>query len=469
MASFDLTLEEPIYYSSATALAGALAAGDLSSRELTEVVLARIEQVNGALNAVVALDAQSALERADEADRARARGQSLGPLHGIPMTIKDSFDTAGLVSTGGTKGRRNFVPDRDATVVARLKKAGAHVIGKTNTPQFTSSFETDNDVYGQTKNPYDLARSPGGSSGGAAAILAAGGSPLEIGSDFGGSIRLPSAFCGTAGIKPTMGRVPRTGHIFPFGGVTDSMQQIGPMARRVEDLILALPLMVGPDGIDPAIVPMPLGDPNAVGVGDLNVAFYAGAAFAEPMDAIQQTVREAARAIAVTGAKVDEVEAASFTEAFTAGIGLFGADGGAGFARLLKEAGTTTTRPLENAREGLSAVELDELLNRWYGVRSQIATAYLGFDVILSPANARTAPPIGWANEEGSIQAFSYTILHNVSGWPSGVVRCGTDPDGLPIAVQITAHPSREDLVLAVALELERQFGGFQRPAERAW
>ena len=226
--------------------------------EVVQACLDRIDQVNPQLNAVVQLAATRALEEAREADEALARGESNGPLHGVPMTIKDSLDTAGLISTGGTKGRESFIPQQDATVVRRLREAGAILLGKTNTPEFTLSFETNNLIYGRTNNPYDTSRTPGGSSGGAAAIVAAAGAPFDIGSDFGGSIRLPSHLCGIAGLKPSSGRVPRTGHIYPFGGVQDSFQQIGPLARYVEDLALILPLIAGPDFIDPGVVEMPL-------------------------------------------------------------------------------------------------------------------------------------------------------------------------------------------------------------------
>ena len=231
----------------------------------TRALLSRIEQVNGELNAVVQLSAQGAQTEAEAADAQLARGAVRGPLHGVPITIKDSLDTAGIVSTGGTTGRREFVPDHDATVVRRLREADAIILGKTNTPELTLSFETDNQVYGRTDNPFDVARTSGGSSGGAAAIIAAGGSPLDIGSDTGGSIRVPAHCCGITGLRPTSGRVPRTGHIVPYGlGSLDSLTTLGPMARRVEDLALTLPVISGVDWRDPTVVPLPLGDPKEV-------------------------------------------------------------------------------------------------------------------------------------------------------------------------------------------------------------
>ena len=193
----------------------------------------------------------------------------------MPFTIKDSLDTAGVVTTAGTVGWRDRVPERDATVVARLREAGGILLGKTNTPEFTWANETDNDVYGRTSNPYDLARTPGGSSGGSAAIVAAGGSPFDIGSDSGNSIRQPAHLCGVAGIKPTSGRVPRTGHWPGYEGLFESFTQLGPIARRVEDLALVLPLIAGPDGEDPHVVPAPLGDPASVDVSRLRVAWFA--------------------------------------------------------------------------------------------------------------------------------------------------------------------------------------------------
>ncbi len=254
-------LKEPLINSSVSSLAHAIQAKQVSSVEVVQACLDRIDEVNPTLNAVVQL-APGATEAARAADEALARGDLFGPLHGVPMVIKDSLDTKGVISTGGTKGRENFVPAEDATVVRRLKEAGAILLGKTNTPELTLSFETTNLVYGRTNNPWDTSRTSGGSSGGAAAIVAAAGAPFDIGSDFGGSIRLPAHFCGIAGLKPSAGRVPRTGHIYPFGGVQDSFQQLGPLARYVEDLALILPLIAGPTSSTPASWPCHWGIPT---------------------------------------------------------------------------------------------------------------------------------------------------------------------------------------------------------------
>ena len=213
-----------VIYSSVKAIAEAIREKEVSAVEVVQAHLDRIDEVNERLNAVVHLCAERALDEAREADAALARGESKGPLHGVPMTLKDSLDTEGVVTTGGTTGRRDFVPDQDATVTARLRAAGAVLLGKTNTPELTMAGETDNLVYGRTNNPFNLERIPGGSSGGAAAIVCAGGSPFDIGSDTGGSVRMPSHFCGIAGIKPNSGRVPRTGHIIPWGMGADGRQ-----------------------------------------------------------------------------------------------------------------------------------------------------------------------------------------------------------------------------------------------------
>src|SRR5712675_299110 len=268
--------------SSASELAEAVRSKKWSSKEIVEAHLDRIAKVNPKLNAVVQLTAEAARKEADEADAALARGEIKGPLHGVPVTIKDTLETAGVICTGGTKGRANFVPKADATAVARLRAAGGIILGKTNVPELAGALETDNLVYGRTNNPYDLTRTPGGSSGGEAAIVAACGSPLGLGTDAGGSIRIPAHFCGLAAIKPTSGRVPRTGQ-FPMPmGARNAVFHVSLIARRVDDLALALPIIAGPDFRDHSIVGMPLLDSKAVTLNGLKLAYYEDGGAATP-------------------------------------------------------------------------------------------------------------------------------------------------------------------------------------------
>ena len=453
-----------VIYASATALARAIRAKEISSVEVVQAFLERIAAVNPALNAVVQLRAEAALAEARAADATLARGQSTGPLHGVPMTIKDSLDTAGVITTGGTTGRATYVPAQDATVVARLRAAGAILLGKTNTPELTLWGETDNLVYGRTNNPYDLTRTPGGSSGGAAAIIAAGGSPLDIGSDTRGSIRLPAHFNGIAGIKPTSGRVPRTGHIVPWGlGAVDALTQLGPLARYVEDLVLILPLICGPDWQDPAMVPMPLGDPQAVTVRGLRVALYTDNGVMAVTPHTAAAVHRAGTALTEAGASVHEDRPAMLERAEALYTTLSDADGRAWVRRLLQQACTTAIHPqlqkrLEDAKP-LSVGDFTALLEEVDRCRSAMLTFLQSYDLILCPVCAFPAPPHGT-----TMSIPSYTGVYNMTGWPGAVVRGGTSPEGLPIGVQIVARPWREDVALAVAQYLEEALGGWQRP-----
>jgi amidase len=459
-------LSDPLHYSSVAALAAAVRSKEVSSEELVRHHLARIEAVNGDLNAVVQLAGDRAIEEARRADAALAAGNSLGALHGVPMTVKDSFDTEGVISTGGTTGRASFIPSSDATAVRRLREAGAILLGKTNTPELTLSYETDNLIYGRTKNPYDLERTSGGSSGGAAAILAAGGSPFDIGSDYGGSVRLPSHCCGTAGIKPTTGRVPRTGHIYPPGGMLDSFQQIGPMCRQVGDLSLLLSVIAGPDGKDPAIAPAPLGDPADVDVSSLRIQFHVDNGIAEPTAETATTVRRAVEALGDEVASIAEGRPPGIEASFEICTALWAADGGAATRRLLLEYGTTDSSlgAIERS-DPLSAEEIDALIHRWDVFRRDMLTVFQSYDVLLSPVNASPALPHGTSTTGSGFVGFSYTMTHNLTGWPGAVVRCGTSDDGLPIGVQIVAAPWREDVALAVAERLESALGGFVAPS----
>jgi len=462
------SLADPIYFSSVCALSQAIQKKAVSSEEVVRACLERIKVVNPKLNAVVQQNQKESIERARQADAALARGENWGPLHGVPMTIKDSFDTAGLISTGGTLGRKNFVPTEDATVVKRLREAGAILLGKTNTPEFTLSFETDNLVYGKTNNPYDITKSPGGSSGGAAAIIAAGGSPFDIGSDLGGSIRFPAHLCGIVGIKPTSGRVPRTGHIYPFGGLQDSFQQVGPLARYVDDLALLLPIIMGPDWIDPSIIAMPWHDPATIDITKLRISFHTDNGVVTPTPETMQTVTKVAKSLANAKIAVEEVRPTGIEETFAVGWPFFLWDSGAGIKQILKKAGTVQHSPqLQGVFDSpaLSVSELDQLIMRWYEWRSKMLMFMKNYDVIVSPANASPGHPHGLTSNPDNLPIYSYTVTHNLTGWPGVVVRAGTSPEGMPIGVQIVARPGCEDVALAVAKFVETIHGGYQRPS----
>ncbi len=403
----------------------------------------------------------------------------MGPLHGVPMTIKDSIDTEGVITTGGTVGRMNYVPQRDATVVARLRKAGAILVGKTNTPEFTLAGggipgvnSTANIIYGTSHNPYDLTRTTSGSSGGAGAIVAAGGVPFDIGSDWGGSIRGPAHANGIAGIKPTSGRVPRTGHIVDYGGIYDSWQQLGPLARRVEDLILILPLISGPDFRDAAIVPVPWADPALVEVGKLRVAFYPDNGVAETSAETKETVRRAAGHLEEAGCRIrEDLPKDLMMEMEEVRFRLTRADGWTFVQRVADKWGTKATSPvlLERMKmEPLPTPEFTDLLERQDAARTKLLQWAKNYDVILCPAAGRPAEAINLGGEvlrSRSEPGRGYTGLYNSTGWPAAVMRGGTAPDGLPIGVQVVGRPWREDVVLAVCRHLEGKMGGWRKPS----
>lgn len=432
---------DELCYLSATTLARRIRERELRSEEVVQAHLRRIEVVNPRLNAVVQLGREQALEDARAADAALAHGQHIGPLHGVPFTVKDWIDAAGLPCTGGDLAFRTRVPAEDATVVARMRQAGAILLGKTN-------VGVENPVYGRTNNPYNLAYSPTGSSSGEAALIAAGGSPLGLGSDSGGSIRQPAHACGIAGLKPTTGRIPLTGH-FPFiSAMNDPRTTIGPMTRFVEDLALALSILSGMDWKDASVIPMPLADWRAVDVRTLRVAYYTHHAEAEPTSETAETCRQTAHVLADMGARVEQAlpprieEASHITRQYWQRPESASAD----------EWVTT-----EEVR--LSSLEVEQHLFNWDRFRRALIGFIAHYDVILTPAAERPATAHG--TEAGWIP---YTLPYSLTGWPCVVVRAGTAPEGLPIGVQIVARPWRDDVALAVAHVIERSLGGWQPP-----
>jgi amidase len=443
----------------------------VSSRELISAHLNRIAAINPVLHAAVEVQSERELADASAADRELAAGSLRGPFHGVPFSIKDSIDQAGSRSTAGTWGRRNAPPaTADATLVARLRNAGAIPIARTNLPDLLFAFESANLLFGQTNNPYDVTRTSGGSSGGEAALVAACGSPLGLGSDAAGSVRLPAAFSGIAGIKPTSGRLPRTGHFPPAGGWLETLWQIGPMARRVEDLVEAMRVLTGPDGIDPTVPDVPYRDPRKVKLAELRVAVFTDNGFAAADEEVAGVVRAAAAALASAVRSVEESRPACLAAAYDLEMKLIGPDGGDGLRAYLQELGSTEVHPLLTGwldKLEPYRTDLAGLARYWTELdayRAEMARFLRRYDAILCPAYIHAALPHGESIRDDNFRGFSHTMAFNVAGWPAAVVRCGESSTGLPIAVQVAAAPWREDIALRVALWLEEAFGGW-RPA----
>lgn len=458
---------------SATEVAKLIREKKVSSVELVKACYERIDAVNPRLNAVVMQCRERAMKEAQEADAALARGQIKGPLHGVPMTIKDSLDTEGVVTTGGTQGRANFVPKKDATCVARLRAAGAILLGKTNTPEFTIGGigglgTTANLVYGFSKNPYDLERSTSGSSGGAGAIVAAYGAYFDIGTDFGGSIRGPAHANGIAGIKPQTGRVPRTGHIVDYGGVFDSYQQVGPMTRSVEDLDLITKIISGPDSMDAAIQPMPWPDYKAIDVKKLRVAYYLshGPGSVALTPETKEMVLRSAKYFSDLGCSVEESMPPRLQFATELNRQLREGDGNSWQKRLVERYGTKVPGPARRFDfPMLPTAEFTRLLEERDAWKSEMLQWVKNYDVILCPVSYQEAPLIG---EQGGpswgTPGSSYTSHYNMTGWPAGVVRAGTAANGMPLGLHVIAQPWREDVVFAAMQYVESKTGGWKAP-----
>jgi amidase len=420
---------------SAVALAAGIRNGSFSSTEGVQAYVQRIAEVNPSLNAIVQLGAEQALEQARAADEARAHGEPLGPLHGVPFTAKDVYETAGLIAAAGVEERAAYIPQRDATVIARLRCAGGILLGKTNCPPYGGGGESSNPVYGRTNNPYRLDHTPGGSSGGEAAIIAVGGSPCGVGSDSGGSIRLPAHYCGIAGLRPTVGRVPNTGVFCQPGGLSDPRTTCGPMARYVKDLAIMLPIIAGEDGCDSGVVPVPLGDYRSVNLKELRAAWYTDDGLMSPTAATASTVSAVTQILSAAGVKMEERWPAGIEDALDISMRYW--------------------RFEEN-----SGAEYQRLYADWDAYRSRMLGFMAGYDLLLCPASATPAGPHGSVNTI----SFSYTLPFSLTNYPALVLRAGTSPEGLPIGVQLVACPWHEDIVLAAGLKVEEALGGWQAP-----
>lgn len=472
--AFAALAADDVLGKSVVQIAAMLRNKQISAVELVKRCYARIDEVNPSLNAVVFFCRERALAEAQQADALLASGKTLGPLHGVPFTIKDSFDTAGVVSTGGTLGRKDYVPGKDATVVARVRAAGGILLGKSNTPEFTlggGARGTYNLVYGQTYNPYNPKYSPAGSSGGAGAIVAAGGAFFDIGSDYGGSIRGPANVNGIAGIKPTLGRVPRTGHIVGYGGAYDSFQETGPLTRYVEDLALLLPILAGPDDWDAAMAPVPLGDPARVDLKSLRVAWYGSDGITEPSAEIQAMVKQCVGYFDKLGCKIAKDMPPKMKELADARRVFSQASGGDNMRRLLKKHGSLQASPgLRLDGEEIPSSEFTAACETMDAIKSEQLSWFEQYDLILCPSSAQPptiVPPEFVRPRNGANPGGGYNSQYNTTGWPAGVVRAATSKDapGMPLGIQAVAQPWRDDVVIAALAYIEKQTGGWKAPS----
>ena len=463
-------MNSDLYFLSARKLAALIKEKKISCVEVIQTYLDRIQQINPKLNALVQVaEPEIALKKARIADEKLAKSQNLGPLHGLPITIKDCCKVQDFIISKGSNGY-NFLCKEDATAVARLKAAGGIILGISNVPEFNIAYETDNDRYGKTLNPYDLNRTPGGSSGGEAAIIAAGGSVLGLGTDGAGSIRQPAHNTGIVGLKPTRGLIPNSGNVPSDGrGLLRPFFTYGPMARFVDDIELSLPLLSGPDNADPDAIPISINKP-LIRCKDLRIAFYSDNGIVTPDKATLHTINQ------VTHILQDEVQQIEhqrpphlkelyilITETF-----ILGGDKGLGLKNLLHHLGIN--KPSYLVKEFLaiarqcefSITELHQRLRRIDELRISLEKFFIPYDAIICPVAATPAKLLGHSFIEG--HDFSYLNIYNLTGWPVLTVRCGSSEEGLPIGIQIVAKPWHDNIALMIGQKLETLLGGWQKP-----
>ncbi len=455
-------MEDPLFFTDATEMAAKVRGGELSPVDLVGAHLDRIALINPKINAIATL-VEDALDQARDAEAAAGKSEFRGPLHGVPVTVKDVFDTAGLRSTRGSLLFSDLAPDADATAVARLKSAGAILIGKTNTPEFALRAETSNRLFGCTLHPYDADRTCGGSSGGEAAAIAAGLSPLGIGTDLGGSNRLPSHYCGIVGLKATHGRIPLTGS---WPALMGRHMHVGPLCRTVRDAALALEVLSGPDQMDPWATTAPWTRPDLLGgnIAGLRVGFFEVGPFAPVDPQIRSAVVRAATVLAECGAVIEEVDfdwgdclAIDVCMAMVVGEG----------EHYLRAFVAGRENELTEQIAGLLALPppaLEDFLTSM-DKRDQLAadvTRYFeDHDILLCP----TSPTLAHGHDAETLEidgreagvghAANITATFGMTGSPAISVPFATSSEGLPIGVQVVADHFQEPLMFEVAAALE--------------
>jgi Asp-tRNA(Asn)/Glu-tRNA(Gln) amidotransferase A subunit family amidase len=460
---------------SAVKMAAMIRDREVSAVELVDAHYREIHRVNGRLNAFVSIDEERARRQAALADDAIAANAPLGPLHGVPITIKSSIDVAGLTCEAGTRLRQGYVAEADAPVVSRLKSAGAIVLGNTTVPEFLMAWETDSALHGRTNNPWDVARTPGGSSGGEAAAIASCCSAGGIGSDGGGSIRVPAHFSGICGLKPTPGRIPATGHFPASVGPFALLGVVGPMARTIADLTLLFEVIAGPDHGDPNAAPVPLRPFDQATLLRTRIGYFDDdgrvPVATETRTAIQRTVQ----ALGDQGFTVEPFVPEGLDDALRLWRALF-IDG---VAILLRQAYqgreddmyaiVREILRLSDQDPPLTAASLLDVLFARDVVRAKFLEQMERYPILLCPVSAIPAFRHGersWTVGHKTVhypEAFSYSQYFNLLGNPAAVVPMGRSAEGLPIGVQIVGRPWEEERVLAISQCVE-QAGGWTEP-----
>jgi len=463
------------FYSTIADLRERIRSKELSPVEIVEAFLRRIAELDPKLNSFVHLDAEGARKQARAAESAVMSGAALGPLHGIPVTVKSCIDVAGWRCPAGSLLRKDYIPHVDAPLVHRLKAAGAIVLGNTNTPEFLMAYESNNLLTGKTSNPWDLARTAGGSSGGEAAAVAAGCSMGGVGSDGGGSIRVPAHFCGICGLKPTPGRIPATRHFPPAAGAISWLGVVGPMARTVADVRALFEVMAGPDPGDALSAPVPSNHPEKRNLEGMRVGILESTSLGKRTPETQAAIEHAAAILSDRGFVVEPFGLTGLERAIDLWGFFFGpvvsylfrpiVEGhepeiSPMFREYLAQADSATTLTLDHFMAACAARD---------HVRAEILCQMKDVPILLSPVSSGPAFRHGdgtWRAGQG--QSYRDTIRYsqwlNLAGFPGVSVPFGVSSEGLPIGVQVIGRPYDEELVLAIAEQLEQAHGVWQPP-----
>jgi Asp-tRNA(Asn)/Glu-tRNA(Gln) amidotransferase A subunit family amidase len=464
-----------IIFGTIAEIAAGVCAKTFSPVEVVNSHLERIADLQPKLNAFVHLDVEGAMRQARAAETAVIRGERIRPLHGVPLTVKSCIDAAGWPTPAGSLLRKDYVAQADAPLVARLRAAGAIILGNTNTPEYLMAYETDNSLSGKTSNPWDLGRSAGGSSGGESAAIASGCSMGGVGSDGGGSVRVPAHFCGICGLKPTPGRIPATGHFPEGGGAFAWIGVVGPMARTVADVRALFEVMAGPDAGDALSAPVPVRAVKPEDVKKLRVGILETDALGKATPETEAAVERAAKLLSEQGFSVEKKRLNGLDRAIELWWYFFGPvianlirSGAAGheaeMSPMLLEYVALATGETTPTHDGFlnACIERDK-------IRAEILRQMEDVTILLSPVSAGPAFRHGEGNwrsgeEENYRDTMRYSQWLNLAGFPGVAVPMGQSSEGLPIGVQVIGRPFEEEMILAVAEAIERARGPWQAP-----